>query len=140
MINELKRKQIEEGQLTCLKCKETKPLSGFIALKYGNGKISYVKSKCKLCYAIEMRQKRKEKTLNKKNKIKSGKYDEEYLFMKEITRKRGYLDFVDSLRLVHYHINIFGYKNPEHDLPVEDDLIKIYKDMYKVLVNYKPNN
>jgi len=134
-----KEKQIATGYLTCKTCLEKKELYYFTRVAKDN-KVYYQDRKCKKCY--NGREIKINKTLldskiknHKQIKIKSNvRLSLEVInFVKRVIFMKGYIDSVEAFKLVHYHINTFGYVerlflNTELELSVMfKELLQVYK-------------
>jgi len=134
-----KEKQIATGYLTCKTCLEKKELYYFTRVAKDN-KVYYQDRKCKKCY--NGREIKINKTLldskiknHKQIKIKSNvRLSLEVInFVKRVIFMKGYIDSVEAFKLVHYHINTFGYVerlflNTELELSIMfKELLQVYK-------------
>jgi hypothetical protein len=134
-----KEKQIESGLLVCRNCNTLKPLYYFSRLRKDD-KIYYRNNKCKLC--ITGREPKLNKTVlegeiraPKQLKIKSDirLSLEAKEFVRRVIYMRGYIDSVEAFKLVHHHIETFGFVerliiNTELELTTMfRELLEVYK-------------
>jgi hypothetical protein len=110
-----KDKQIESGFLMCKNCNTLKPLYYFNKQKKDD-KIYYRNNKCKVCktgrepklYKTTLEGEiRAPKQLKIKSDIRLSLEAKE--FVRRVIYMRGYIDQVEAFKLVHYHIETFGY-------------------------------
>lgn len=140
-IKELeKEEQIKTGFLTCKTCLEKKELYYFIRVVIDDN-VYYQDRKCKKCSNGG-----KEININKRlldSKIKDHKQIkiksnvrlslETRNFVKRLIMMKGYIDGVEAFKLVHYHIQTFGYVerlfvNTELELSIMfKELLEVYK-------------
>jgi hypothetical protein len=132
-----KEKQIESGFLMCKNCNTLKPLYYFGRQKKDD-KTYYKDNKCKVC--LTGREPKLYKTTlegeiraPKQLKIKSDMRlsPEAKDFVKRVIYMKGYIDSVEAFKLVHYHIETFGY-NERLILDTELELTIMFKELLEV--------
>ena len=140
-----KEKQIATGYLTCKTCLEKKELYYFTRVAKDN-KVYYQDRKCKKCY--NGREIKINKTLldskiknHKQIKIKSNvRLSLEVInFVKRVIFMKGYIDSVEAFKLVHYHINTFGYVD-RLILDIETELTIMFQELLEVFNRDKNKN
>jgi hypothetical protein len=100
--------------IVCKTCKIERDERNFKSFTK-NGKLYYSKRFCKICLSV--------KNL-KSNNLLSPKCLQ---FLKRIEAQRGFVSYIDAFSLAHYHIETFGYK--ETNIPVKEELSKMYKEL-----------
>jgi hypothetical protein len=141
-VKERIKKELEQGVITCLSCGVTREVIYFGRQKYvgKNGEVtfSYKYTKCKICTSPkgeEMKPhsvRNKIKTSNKKfNSLSISISPECKEFIKRVIFMKGYIDVIEAYKLVHYHIETFGYIE-RLILNIEDELHIMFVELLNV--------
>jgi hypothetical protein len=140
-----KEKQIESGLLVCKNCNTLKPLYYFSRLRKDD-KIYYRNNKCKLC--ITGREPKLNKTVLE-GKIRPPKTftikkntrlsPDTKKFIKRVIFMKGYIDQVEAFKLVHHHIETFGFVE-RLILDIETELTLMFTELLEVYKRDKYKN
>ena len=129
-----RKKQIETGFLICKTCNQSRELILFHREIKGD-KIYHKIKKCKICIAGKYPNLHKSTltdTLREPKRIKVKKSNilspEAKEFIKRVIFMRGYIDSVEAFKLVHYHIETFGYIE-RLILDVEKELTTMFTEL-----------
>lgn len=118
------KQQVEENNLFCQTCQTKRELIYFRRVKDKKGRYYFYHKRCKMCLSKTGRIYKKE--LKEKEYILNKETEK---FINEIKRKRGFIDMIDAYKIAHHHVLTFGYQDV--NLTVEDDLIRMTKDLVK---------
>lgn len=124
-VEKLKQdKEIEQGFLTCKKCKVRRELYYFGRQKSrkpdGTVTFSYKVNSCKCCNSPKGELVRPHSYVIKSDirapkKLKGAKQHklspEAKEFIKRVIYMRGYIDTLEAFKLTHYHIETFGHND-----------------------------
>jgi hypothetical protein len=120
-----KIRRLDDNTLTCRNCNEDRDKVYFVNVTMNN-KIYYKTKKCKVCSGVKI------KTPNTITpKIYKGLSKEclEFLNALKIT-KRYYCDLIDSYKLTHYFIQVFGDVNLDK-YTIEEQLVIMLNELLK---------
>lgn len=148
-VKERIRKEIEQGVITCSSCGVTRELVYFGKQKYvgKNGEVtfSYKYTKCKVCTSPKGEE-MKPHSVRSKIKASKEKFSNSNIsmspeckeFIKRVIFMKGYIDVIEAYKLVHYHIETFGYierliLNTEEELhTMFVELLNVFKEREKI--------
>lgn len=140
-----KEQQIKTGYLICKTCNQKRELYLFNRQNKDN-KTYYKDNKCKVCITGKIPKPNKNtllgitktpKTFTLKKNIRLSL--EAKKFVKRLIMMKGYIDSVEAFKLVHYHINTFGYVD-RLIIDVEKELTTMFIELLEVYKRDKIEN
>lgn len=137
-LTEQKLRDIETGYLTCETCSTKRELHYFSRQRFGNRWL-YKTKKCKFCvtgrevkvskYTLTTDTTKTYRKFIIKKSIKLSPDVKE--FIKRVIFMKGYIDQVEAFKLVHYHIETFGFVE-RLILDIETELTMMFRELLEV--------